>query len=77
MKRRSRRPGPAGRRARQVARNVDDSFAQSGDKPSKSARKREMHARQALGQQLVTLNAAQLARLHGPVGLRILSLIHI
>jgi ribosome-associated protein len=35
-------------------------------RPSKSQRKREMHARQDLGEQLVELNAAQLARLTLP-----------
>jgi len=35
-------------------------------RPSKSQRKREMHERQALGQKLVELSAAQLARLALP-----------
>jgi ribosome-associated protein len=36
------------------------------DRPSKTQRKREMHARQALGQRLVDLNTDQLARLALP-----------
>ena len=42
----------------------------TADRPSKTQRKREMHERQALGQKLVELSAAQLARLDLPAGLR-------
>ncbi len=44
--------------------NDDPGTAES--RPSKTQRKREMHARQALGEKLVGLNAAQLARLELP-----------
>ncbi len=40
------------------------------DRPSKTQRKREMHERQALGQKLVALSAAQLTRIDLPAGLR-------
>ncbi len=40
------------------------------DAPSKTERKREMHALQALGQRLVALNAAQLASIDLPEPLR-------
>ncbi len=40
------------------------------DAPSKTQRKQEMHALQALGRRLVTLNAAQLAAVELPEALR-------
>jgi ribosome-associated protein len=42
----------------------------SDDKPSKSQRKRDMHELQSLGEQLVELNAAQLASVEMPDDLR-------
>ncbi|MGH6610099.1 MAG: ribosome biogenesis factor YjgA [Burkholderiaceae bacterium] len=42
----------------------------SGERPSKSELKRQMHALQALGAQLVDLNREQLARLDLPEELR-------
>jgi len=36
------------------------------ERPSKTQRKQEMHARQALGQELVGLNSEQLAQLGLP-----------
>lgn len=59
------RPGPQARaQARTQART--DPAAQPDERPSKSQRKRDMHERQALGQELATLNAGQLARLELP-----------
>ena len=44
--------------------------ASDGEPPSKSERKRQMHALQALGEQLVALSGEQLARLDLPDDLR-------
>jgi ribosome-associated protein len=49
---------------------VDDPVDEDAERPSKSQRKRDMHALQALGAQLLELNAAQLERIDLPEGLR-------
>lgn len=46
--------------------NVSELPIPCAERPSKTQRKREMHARQALGQKLVGLNADQVARLALP-----------
>ena len=45
---------------------VDPNEIPSQERPSKTQRKREMHARQELGERLVALSSAQLARLALP-----------
>ncbi len=47
-----------------------DQDVRDGDRPSKTQRKKEMHALQALGQQLVDLSREQLARIDLPGELR-------
>lgn len=49
--------------------SVSDTDGDGDDRPSKSHLKREMHARQALGQRLVELSGAQLERMALPEGL--------
>jgi ribosome-associated protein len=48
----------------------DDAIGAGGERPSKTQRKKEMHALQALGQQLVDLSRDQLARVELPDELR-------
>lgn len=48
----------------------DDGTGAGGERPSKTQRKKEMHALQALGQQLVDLGRDQLARVDLPDELR-------
>ena len=50
--------------------STDDARGHAADRPSKTQRKKEMHALQALGQQLVDLSAEQLARIELPDELR-------
>ncbi len=49
---------------------IDAAIADSGARPSKTERKREMHALQELGERLVDLNSDQFARLDLPDELR-------
>ncbi len=51
-------------------RESEQEFEQDGLPPSKSQRKREMHALQALGEALVALSPDRLARVPMPEGLR-------
>ncbi|HET9025005.1 MAG TPA: ribosome biogenesis factor YjgA [Burkholderiaceae bacterium] len=51
-------------------RQPDEETAAGGERPSKTQRKKEMHALQALGQQLVDLTREQLARVDLPEELR-------
>lgn len=50
--------------------STDETHGHGADRPSKTQRKKEMHALQALGQQLVDLSAEQLARIELPEELR-------
>lgn len=50
--------------------STDEARGPAADPPSKTRRKKEMHALQALGQQLVSLSAEQLARIELPEELR-------
>src|SRR5512147_1877052 len=47
-----------------------DDGAEAGDRPSKTQRKKDMHALQVLGQQLVDLSRDQLAKIDLPEELR-------
>ena len=50
--------------------SANDELGDGSDRPSKTQRKKEMHALQALGQQLVDLSRDQLARVDLPEELR-------
>jgi ribosome-associated protein len=50
--------------------STDAEHGEGGERPSKTQRKKEMHALQALGQQLVDLSRDQLARVDLPDELR-------
>src|SRR5512137_1547826 len=50
--------------------SANEGHGDGGDRPSKTQRKKEMHALQALGQQLVDLSRDQLARVDLPEELR-------